>query len=474
MITSPVHSRIGSALLSILFVALVSFGPVIPGTIRHAHALGADLSFEVNPAVVGGIVTQTTISQVLNGIAWTVAKTAIQSLTRSTVNWINSGFDGSPAFITDLNQNLQSLSDAVADDFFSALERNVGVDVRSPFQDQITQLLRDNYYRSTAGFYGGGYNLNSYSDNPDAFLNGQFGYGGFDAWFATLSNDQNNPLGAYHALQGQLYSSVENARVNRLNELNWGNGFLSWRGDCTAAEHADGTINGGSDPVSLGKTDKCLQYDIKTPGSVIESTLGITATSPLRQLELADSINEIVGALATQLVGQMLGGNGLSGVSQPSAGGGTSSLTRATDPSQYLANGSSLATAFIQTVATAQSDTSTYQSNWQKIQTAAQQCNNGETLAETTLTTANAALAKAATATSALTSISAKITAAQSSTNSASSLNTISSEYQSLISSGTLLSYQDISNAQTQASDTNNGDSESLYQQLTQLCGSGR
>ena len=52
--------------------------------------------------------------QVVDAIAWTVAKTAVQSLTQSIVNWINSGFEGSPAFVTDLENNLGNLSDAVA------------------------------------------------------------------------------------------------------------------------------------------------------------------------------------------------------------------------------------------------------------------------------------------------------------------------------------------------------------------------
>src|SRR5437870_797939 len=101
----------------LMLALLVGFGPVIPENVPPAHALlgAGDTAFEINPAVIGGIgataaatgitagastVTaanssiQTVTTQVLNGIAWAVAKTVIQSITKSMVNWINSGFQG--------------------------------------------------------------------------------------------------------------------------------------------------------------------------------------------------------------------------------------------------------------------------------------------------------------------------------------------------------------------------------------------
>ncbi|KND51517.1 MAG: hypothetical protein AB202_03030 [Parcubacteria bacterium C7867-007] len=436
-------------------------------------------TFETNPVLIGGVVTTAGASAIsaestafdahvrpiLDGLAWTVAKVAVQSLTRSTVNWINSGFQGSPAYVTDLKQTLEEVGDTVADDFFDSLEYNSGIDVRSPFKDQVTQALRDNYYRSTAGFYGNGYDLDLYSDDPSAFLDGHFARGGFDAWFATLANDENNPLGAYRSGQNELARRVEDFRVNRLHELNWGNGFLSWRGDCIVKKPAGA-------PTSLKKTDDCASYEIKTPGSVIESTLGITATSPLRQLELADSINEIVGALAGQLVGQVLGGVGLSGVSQPRSGGGNSYLTDATDPNQYAQGTASLSNGFIQTVKDEQNKVEAYQKNWMKIQSAAGSARGcvDDSVIDDALARAKSALEKASTATTELNTISARISSSQSSTNSAAALSSVSDSFLTLMSSGKLISAQDATDAQVQASEDSK---DSLYSQLTATCGRG-
>lgn len=475
-IFSSTATRTASAAFSIALVFFLGFGPLLPGNIRPAYAQLPVI--ETNPVIITSVTSsavnsniQTATTQVLNGIAWAVAKTAIQSLTRSMVNWINSGFNGSPAFVTDLDRNLNNLSDAVANNFFNALQRNTGVNVRSPFQDQVTQLLRNTYYGSTAKMpANSGYNLNRYSTNPQAYLNGNFAYGGFDAWFATLSNDQNNPLGAFHAQQNALESSIANVRTNQLHQLDWGRGFLSWRGDCIATASNPGGLaldaNGepqSTVPTSLSSADPCVGYEIKTPGSVIENALGITVTSPLRQLELADSINEIVGALASQMVTQVVGGLGLSGVSQPSAGGGASYLNQATNPSQYAQ--ATTAGGFVANVASNLKDAQTYLAGWQKLQTLAQNCASTDPAVAAARTRATTNVTRGTTVSATLSKINAEATAAADSNSSPAAA---SSEYLALVQSGSLISSQDATDAQVQSAPATSG-STSLYSTLTAL-----
>ncbi|MDB5237053.1 MAG: hypothetical protein JWL88_155 [Parcubacteria group bacterium] len=463
-----IYQRSAAAILCLVLVACLNFAPIIPGTVRPAHALlglpGITATIELpgpllaaEAITAGTNTTQLIIKQVLDGIAWAVAKTAIQSMTKSMVNWINSGFNGSPAFVTNLDQSLQNLSDGVANDFFSALQKNTGINVRSPFQDQVTQALRNAYYSGG----GTGYTLNQYSTNPQAFLNGNFSNGGFDAWFAALSNDQNNPLGALHAQQNALSAQIADVRANQLHELDWGRGFLSWRGDCKVTKPA------GS-PTSLGQSNTCAQYDIKTPGSTVESALGITVTSPLRQLELANSINEIVGALASQLVNQVVGGGGgLSGLSQPASGGGSTYLSQATDPSQYTS--SSLATGFVQNVKNDLNNTKKYLADWQKIRTLAQSCSTSDTAVTDAVVRSNANVDKGNAALAALTDISTQANTALTTTNSSATLSALSTKYQSLMSSGTLVSTQDVADADQQSSPAESG-STSLYTTVTNAC----
>ena len=76
-----------------------------------------------------------TLEYVLDGLAWEVANLAIQSMTKSIVNWINSGFEGSPAFVTDLRTNLRGVGDAVAARFFEELANQEIA--TTPFQDKV-------------------------------------------------------------------------------------------------------------------------------------------------------------------------------------------------------------------------------------------------------------------------------------------------------------------------------------------------
>lgn len=503
-----IATRISVAALSVMLVCTVAYIPILPHSTPVAHAQAAGIASALacggsaagatvasNAAAPAGTVvgaatgalpvyvtnntsiitstavtacnaaTQTAFHQIFDPIAWAVAKAAIQSITKSMVNWINSGFNGSPAFVTDLNRTMLNLSDGVANSFFNSLQKNTGVNVRSPFQDQVTQLLRNTYYGSTAKMSpNAGYNLNRYSDNPQAFLNGNFSSGGFDAWFAALSNDQNNPLGAFHAQQNELESQIASFRENQLHELDWGRGFLSWRGDCLAQKSAADSNADILSGQSLSAANDCVSYEVKTPGSVVENALGITVTSPLRQLELANSVNEIVGALATQLVNQVLGGTGLSGLSSPSSGGGSSYLSQATDPSQYAQP--SVSGGFVAQVAADQTNANTFLAGWQKILAVAQGCTSNDPSVASARTKAAANITRANSVISALGKIASEATAALTSTDSTAALAAVSTEYQNLISNGLLISTQE---AQEASQESNSNADSSLYSSLTKL-----
>lgn len=355
-------------------VIVASYSSTLSVNKNVAHAqIGALATFETNPAILSGIAvtagnltTQTLIEKALNGLAWQMAKTTVQSITRSTVNWINSGFNGSPAFVSDLNENLSYLGDAVAEDFFNNLNQTAinttGFNITSPFQDQIAAQLREEYYRTTSDTLGlSQYDLNGHSSDPKAFINGDFSKGGFDAFFAASQNPANNPFGAYELASNALWGQVNMAAQQRKAELDWGNGFLPWRGNCSTA--------GGA--VSLSKSEQCRTSPVRTPGSVIESQLEQNLGSGVRQLELADSINEIVGALAGQLVNQVLGPGGLLGTSQYSSGGGSSYVNQATQASQYDSVNTSIANGVVQNIQNDRTSATAYRDEWQKILDAA-------------------------------------------------------------------------------------------------------
>jgi hypothetical protein len=434
-----------------------------------AHAqLGGTIILEEQPL---------TSSRIIDGLAWTVAKTAIQSLTQSTVKWINSGFDGEPAYITDLSRNLSRLADTVADDFIRQLDgvvqSNTGVSLRAPFQDQIAAQLREEFYRTTSshGFdVRNPYTLGNYSSNPAAFTGGDFSQGGLDGWQAA-GRMENNPYGRYMLARNELVQQLDKAAKEQVEQLGWGNGFLPWRGSCgnTATQPTQGGVV--STATNLAQRDTTRGCPVRTPGALIERAIGITTDSPLRQLELADSMNEIVGALMGQLVGQVLGGGGLSGVSRPASGGGSSYIDRATNPSASLSGG------FAQNIRDTQMKMALYQTGWQRVATAArnaqQACSSNaskRTQAEQEAVKAEAYQREATETLATLAQIETeRIRLTGSATNESSAVNRLVTSFTNLLSGSGAVTTGD-----SQGQDTGTTEPGSLYSQMQRLAASCR
>ena len=268
------------------------------------------------------------ITFVLKPLALALGRAAIQSITTSTVNWINGGFDGSPAFATDLRSNLRRLSDGIARDFLTELADTAKIN--SPFVDSLVTNVGAAYYlyadrNALANQLQD--TLGQSSRDAAAFRAGNFNEGGWGAFISQVTNDANNPIGARMLASQALAGRLSAAANQRTQELAWGSGFLSWKGDCIAQVNASGTGT-TTTATSLSDAEGCLDRETITPGSFIENKLNIASDSPLRQLELAQSVDAVVGALAQQLISKALGGSGgLRGASSPNPGGGSSATT---------------------------------------------------------------------------------------------------------------------------------------------------
>ena len=450
----------------------------------RAHAQGANAAYEVNPAVVGGItaiaasaatsataeVEQSLFSKILNGIAWRVAKAAIQAATRSLVVWINSGFEGSPAFVTNLNRELRNLGDAVARDFFTELSARGGFD--SPFMNRVVTGVGAAYY-----LYSSEerlekrlrYTLREYVRDDRAFLGGDFEAGGFNGWFSAWLHQANNPIGAHYVAGTELAAGIEAKQFARLQDLLYGNGFRSWNGDCIQYDRE-----------SLSEEEQCVKYETKTPGSVIESQLENVLGSPIDQLELADSINEVVDALYSQLVTQVIMGSGLIGSTRPSSGGGRSTIDNATNPYRVTGDGQSgVGQAFLTTLETAQRDAGTYHSSWVRIRDAANEaktaidasgirCNptaQERSLVETALAEGNTAVERGLNAVTKISEILERVRTAINGGGNNTVLDTSSQEYLRLVSANGVPSTDEAKKAKFEAS----ADSSSTYARLISI-----
>lgn len=307
------------AVVTMLFSLLLVAAPINyqTGTVQKAEAITV---VEVGPNVAqntvnaGANISQS-ISQAsllfkemaLDGIFHGLAKMVLNSMTQSLLNWINSGFQGSPAFVTNLGEMLRERADQIAGDFiYNDPALNF---LCSPFQLDVKVALAQSYQEQNHGGFASQSQctLSDVSDNVEGFLNGSFGDGGWPAWFETTQNPMNTPNGAYFAGQAEMQARIANDRGQTIQELDWGKGFMSFKA-CDSSSSA----SGGS--------QNCT---ITTPGAVIADQVNKSLGAGQDALISADEVNEIIAALFAQLAKQAITGlNGLLGLGGGGSGGG--------------------------------------------------------------------------------------------------------------------------------------------------------
>lgn len=236
----------------------------------------------------------------LDSIAIAIAKLALEQILNATTAWVRNGFEGNPAYVTDPLQFFTKIADNVAGEFIAGSELGF---LCSPFQAKIRLALarrqtQRRQFQCT---------LTQVVGNIEGFLN-NFSQGGWDAWFVMTQNDNNNPYGEFVEAQIELDARVAQALGLQKEQLRWDSGFLGWS-ECVQ-----------NDP----DTGECLRRGpTKTPGKVIEGQLENVLGSGVRQLELADEFDELVAALFSQLLKQVVfGAQGLFNGSSSGVGGG--------------------------------------------------------------------------------------------------------------------------------------------------------
>ena len=298
-----------SALLCVTILAVsFAFSPITyTGKTSQVHAITVT---EVGPNLAANkfnvaLNTITSAAQnafyikefTLDGIASGLAKMVVKSMTQSILNWINSGFQGSPAFVTDLKQFMLDRADQVVGEFiYNDPSLNF---LCSPFQLDVKIALATTYQQNAHGGLDAQCTLSDVTDNVEGFLNGAFNEGGWDSWFEVTQNPVNTPTGAYLAAEGEMYARIIDEQGRTIKELDWGDGFLSFK-VCSDTD------------VASGKQTNC---DITTPGTVIANQINKSLGAGQDALIEADEINEIIGALFAQLAQKAITGiNGLLGL----------------------------------------------------------------------------------------------------------------------------------------------------------------
>jgi len=321
MYTTPI-SYIQKITTAILLLATMVFSAgqfIQPPTVEAAgvpldaernQLLRQSLVQQTAEAASGGVtatgVTSLSVKEtVLDPIAYQLAKVFLRQTVTAIVNWINSGFQGNPAFVTDLGGFLSDVADeAVGNLIYNDPALNF---LCSPFQLDVKIALAIQYADSKTENYQPQCTLSDVAGNVEGFLDGAFQEGGWEGWFHLTQNPENNPLGAYYSAQTEAYARIVNEQGEEIAKLDFGDGFFSME-ICDIAEQRSGA------------RPNCT---IGTPGSVIADQINRALGAGQDELIAADEINEIFNALFAQLAKQAITGvYGLLGL-----GGGSSSYT---------------------------------------------------------------------------------------------------------------------------------------------------
>lgn len=382
------------------------------GTIQETVSAAADAV--TAPSVLADKIK----SYVLDPLAHALAQAVLKSITASVVNSIN-GANGSPQFVTNLSVNLQQVGDTVGLAFVSQFMSSIV----SPFSSAIGGALRSNYLQqsSVAGFFAANQcTLTQASPNINGFLSGNFRQGGWQAWFALTTQQQNNPYTLYALANSQLASVVGTAQANQRQTISQNNGFLSWCGAQTytasqlptpatqVAPDVTSDVNNGCPVGSTSSGDACYSCPagdtlsgtmctppaaasgpgsgtqapgsctnsdgtpgtVETPGSVIHDSLSKALGSGIDSLVSVHDFDQMVDTILSALVTKVVS-TGLSALSGSGDGSFNGGATASSNPN--AGSTGSQANALAQSALT---QVSQYSTAWQTIQASAQQASS--------------------------------------------------------------------------------------------------
>jgi len=271
-----VATDVSSCITSVMAAGLTKLAGEVLG-----KATGGIVSLQevpVNPTAltnveVGYSILGVPILPGVNSIAYCLVNATIAGIADSTIVWIQSGFEGKPAFVDDPTKLFQDIAEYELSGF---LENLGGGFLCEQFEPYVKLGLVNSY---TEGYSTQGRcTLDQVQGNIDSFLSGDsFDY---DTWFSMTQNPANNPYGSYLMAKDQAQNEIE-AGIGPLKlELEWGNGFLPWKG-------AKGTVN-------EGKTI--------TTGQMIEAQLQEHLGIVPERLVLAEKFDQVVSELVNQLI----------------------------------------------------------------------------------------------------------------------------------------------------------------------------
>lgn len=223
------------------------------------------------------------VSGSLDSAFYALARMAINKITKDVVEWIRTGGrDGKPLFITNWEDFLKDVANEASGIFIEDFKLT---EICQPFKPRLELILRtgrDPYYRRAQC------TIKDVARNVENFYR-DFKQGGWKTWFEITLVPQNNFYGAYYlALEEKLIRET-GALEAKKSEAIAGGGFL------------------GAEICATYRDNTCIKWEITSPGTLVQDQLEEVFGSDIRQLELADEIDEIIAAAFQRLLSNLRG-----------------------------------------------------------------------------------------------------------------------------------------------------------------------
>lgn len=280
----------------------------------------------------------------LDAIARYAVLKVIDRITLETVRWINSGFEGNPFYL----ENPEKFFGDIAKEEILKVNAWYTIDPENyPFGQIVMETILRTLQRQFSQNVRFSLNQVLAHGNYDQFR-GNFSIGGW-AGYRELANPNNNPYGNYLLVNEELgrrtQGTTYNKAINFQRQLQQGAGFINQQrcvltatGDPIDQYHGEQhplyippggalsqdvidhviselglpqttpyeVINNNIYTNQLRMQSICEKWETQTPGRVIAGEITRTLGSPLRQLELADELNENLGLIFDALLNQLV------------------------------------------------------------------------------------------------------------------------------------------------------------------------
>ncbi len=222
-----------------------------------------------------------------NPAQWEANIAVIEEMVEEVIEFAQSGFDGNPAFVTDLTRYIENREREIGDRFLQRVAAGDVIDL--PYREAVVQAGMRRFDQQMAGQLDGFRDGIVNRANLEAFFRGDVQSTGGLSGFLHMTQ-QPTAMDAFFRVQGQLNNVIRQTIENDLAALNWSDGFLS-TGECQVVQGRQ-------------------VCDVNTPGSVIASVVNQAIgtgfdTAIAAQLDGQDLDNAIFGGLR-ELADQVL------------------------------------------------------------------------------------------------------------------------------------------------------------------------